>query len=157
VNTAPEARPPEPLDHAVLQEFSAMRMHVEQVRAIVLDAVTKLGDGFERISSQSLSQQGLLEKTLHSVDDSNAEAGTFARFVEQFGDLVAQLTSNSSKSPVAIRDQRNHPGARGPIPIVETAAARPSCQSSLANRADSRELGAVFYSRRRSSSKGLVG
>ncbi len=79
------------LDLAVLDELAAIRQHVGQVRDIVLDAVTKLSDGFEQISTQSHTQQTLLEKTLRSVDDPSAGTGTVARFVDDSQHLMEKV------------------------------------------------------------------
>jgi methyl-accepting chemotaxis protein len=81
------------LGPAMDMELLAVHRQVEQVRDIVLDAVTKLGDGFEKISAESLTQQSLLQKSLRTVGDSGNDTSAIAKFVAGSQQLTGTMLS----------------------------------------------------------------
>lgn len=71
------------LDVAVREELAAIDAHIVQVQNIVEDAVTKLSNGFERLSRGSLDQQALLESTLSAVVNKSTGSVTIAVFTDK--------------------------------------------------------------------------
>jgi methyl-accepting chemotaxis protein len=75
----------------VREEMAAIDAHIVQVQNIVEDAVTKLGNGFERLSRGSLDQQALLESTLGSVVNKDTGSVTIAVFTDKSQTLMDQV------------------------------------------------------------------
>jgi methyl-accepting chemotaxis protein len=80
-----------PLERALESDMLAVSSQVAQVRRIVFDAVTKLGQGFERISTESNAQQELLENALRTVNATDANAGAIGEFIDSSRQLTGTM------------------------------------------------------------------
>jgi methyl-accepting chemotaxis protein len=86
------------LDQTINKELSAVHLQIEQVRNIVLDAVTKLGEGFAKISEESQTQQALLQTSLHAVDASEDDRSAIAKFVAGSKELTGTMLAGMEQA-----------------------------------------------------------
>ena len=79
------------LDVTVREEMAAIDAHIVQVQNIVDDAVTKLSNGFQRLSKGCIDQQALLECTLSSVVNKKTGSVTIAVFTDKSQALMEHV------------------------------------------------------------------
>jgi len=86
------------LEQTLERELSAVHLQLEQVRDIVLDAVTKLGEGFAKISGESQAQQALLQTSLHAVGVSDDNSSAIAKFVAGSKQLTGTMLAGMEQA-----------------------------------------------------------
>jgi len=86
------------LGQSIDRELSAVHLQLEQVSNIVLDAVTKLGEGFAKISGESQTQQALLQMSLHTVGVSEDDSSAIAKFVAGSKQLTGTMLAGMEQA-----------------------------------------------------------
>lgn len=120
------------LDQSIDRELSAVHLQIEQVRNIVLDAVTKLGEGFAKISGESQTQQALLQTSLGSVGVSGSDGSAIAKFVAGSEQLTRTMLAGMEQA-----NQRNVSLAaklESVLPVLNSLGELSRCIQDSANQ-----------------------
>jgi|GEM_PF-1949301 len=93
---------------AVDTELASLGSQIEQVRGIVLEAVSALARGFEEIVAESRAQQTLLDASLRTVRGTEGSVSPIARFISSSREMTGAMVSGleqASRRTAALASQ----------------------------------------------------